>query len=116
MSYDIELVDTECNVCEVGRHWEGGSHPCTGSTRADLNMTYNYSEYFYRHIDNEQGIRWLCGKTGEECTPKLHAAIRELGTVQDDDYWKATPGNAGFALSILLKWAKQYPNAIFRGD
>ena len=24
------------------------------------------------------------------------------------------PGNAGYALSILLKWAKRYPETIFR--
>ena len=32
------------------------------------------------------------------------------------DYWAATPGNAGKALNILLKWAKQFPDATFKGD
>jgi hypothetical protein len=29
-----------------------------------------------------------------------------LGVECDDDYWKPTPGNAGYALSVLLSWAK----------
>ena len=29
------------------------------------------------------------------------------------DYWAPTPGNAGYALNILLDWARQYPEATF---
>jgi hypothetical protein len=29
-------------------------------------------------------------------------------------YWKATPGNAGHALSILLEWAKIAPHGVWR--
>lgn len=28
-------------------------------------------------------------------------------------YWKATPGNAGYAASILLAWARQYPQGVW---
>lgn len=45
---------------------------------------------------------------------RLRIAVNTLGTVRDNDYWKPTPGNAGYALAILLKWAGQYPEARFK--
>jgi len=138
MGYSIELVDKHGDIVQVDRHTEGGTYvamtmtesrrnPATaritkgvavvdGTTNAEISITYNYSKYFRETIDNEDGIRWLYGKNAKECVPRLHGAIRELGTVRVGDYWLATPGNAGAALDILLKWAKQHPEAIFRGD
>jgi len=46
----------------------------------------------------------------------LQKAISLLGTERDPDYWKATEGNAGYALSILLGWARLHPTAKFGGD
>ena len=40
-------------------------------------------------------------------------AVSQLGTLQAPNYWDATKGNAGRALSYLLAWAKQYPEATF---
>ena len=45
---------------------------------------------------------------------KIDEAVKKLGTTQDSDYWKPTPGNAGHALNILLTWAVDNPDAIFR--
>ena len=109
-------MDEHNRPVQVERHSEGGTYEIGGTTDASLNVTYNYAKFFRDTIDEDEGIRWIVNKTGEECISKLHSAIRELGTVQDDNYWKATEGNAGHALSILMLWAKQYPNAVFRGD
>lgn len=47
--------------------------------------------------------------------PNLEIAIKQLGTDIDPDYWKATAGNAGHALSVLLCWAKMHSDCVFEG-
>ena len=116
MSYDIDPVGENGELVEVEKHSEGGTHVLGGTTRASLNVTYNYAEFFYDTLDKERGIRWLYGKKASVCTQRLREAIGILGTDQDMDYWAATQGNAGYALSILLKWSEQHPDAEFRGD
>jgi hypothetical protein len=59
------------------------------------------------------GIHWLNKKKASKTIERLEEAVKELGTEKSNNYWESTPGNAGYALSILLKWAKQYPDAIF---
>ncbi|MDE2102426.1 MAG: hypothetical protein KGL39_34590 [Patescibacteria group bacterium] len=47
----------------------------------------------------------------------LRAEAIAAGVVEDGGgYWKPTPGNAGYALSILLSWAIQHPNGVWQGD
>ena len=117
MSYDISLVDHKTKVpVSVVPHEEGGTYVVGGTPRADLNITYNYSKFYCEHVSQEHGIRWLYGKTGREVVDTLETAVAALGTERDNDYWKASPGNAGYALSILLQWAKSYPEAVFEGD
>lgn len=116
MSYDIDLVDEEGEVCKVERHKEGGTYVAGGTEEAHLNVTYNYSELFQKELDEGDGIRWLYGKSGRDCTDRLESAVKALGTKCSDNYWEAVPGNAGYALSILLKWAKEHPDAKFEGD
>jgi hypothetical protein len=117
MSYDIDLIDQETKKpAAVENHEEGGTYAIGGIKEASLNITYNYSKSFYEHLDTEQGIRWLYGKTGKETEQRLASAVAILGTERHDNYWEPTPGNAGYALSILLKWARQHPTAVFEGD
>ena len=116
MSYDIDLKDEKGAVVQVGLHEEGGTYVLGGRSEASLNITYNYADFFYTQLDTERGIRWLYGKTGAECIPRMEKAVAALGTVRDADYWKPTPGNAGYALSILLGWARLHPTAKFDGD
>ena len=116
MSYSITLEYQDGGSAIVDRHEEGGSPPLGGSLEAAMDITYNYSQFFYSTIDGKEGIRWLYGKSGFECGQRLNKAIWKLGTWQDEDYWESTPGNAGHALSVLLQWASQHPDAIFRGD
>lgn len=115
MGYDIKLAKDGRPV-EVPNHQEGGTIAIGGSNLAEVSLTYNYSNLFRQHLDAEKGLRWLYGKTGEETAERLAAAVAALGTEKADDYWAATPGNAGHALSILLEWAKAHPSAVWDGD
>jgi len=116
MGYDISLIDENENPVKVALHESGGTYPIGGTTSASINITYNYAVFFREALDETEGIRWLYGRSGEESVPRLHAAVRELGTNISDDYWEATPGNAGHVLEILLRWARRYPTAVFKGD
>ena len=116
MGYDIQLVDEDGTPVQVKRHTHSGTFVLGGTTSADISITYNYAPLFTDTLDEKDGIRFLYGKTAEMCIPKLHAAVRELGTVRSDNYWSTCPGNAGHVLAILLSWAKDNPLAIFQGD
>jgi len=107
MSYDVSLND-EHGPVTVPRHTEGGSYVLGGLPYAELNITYNYAEHYYALFG---GLRTLNGATGGSTIPTLEAAIDKLGVVRDPSYWAGTPGNAGFALSILLSWAHLHPDA-----
>jgi len=117
MSYDVSLHGADGEVVEVDHFTEGGTYRVGGSTEAELNITYNYGRVYGEVIPGYSSLRELLdGKRADEVTPMLEKAVAELGTEQDPDYWKPTRGNAGHALSILLRWAQQYPNAVFSVD
>jgi hypothetical protein len=109
MSFDICLrTETGETVC-VEHHSEGGTYQVGGTTEAKLNVTYNYSEvtklvdFSFRDIHHK-----LAGDTIDQ----LREVVARLGTRRKyRDYWAPTPGNAGHAVAILLKWAEQHPDA-----
>jgi hypothetical protein len=109
MSWWISL---ECEACgstvKVESHSEGGTYCVGGTDRADLNVTYNYGGHF--------PFKSLHEKMAKETIDMLEEAVERLGIERDQDYWAKTPGNAGYACSILLGWAKQHPEAIWRVD
>lgn len=104
MSYWISLQKNN-EICTVPTHSEGGIYAVGGVPEADLNVTYNYSKYF--------SFRDLHGKTAKLTIPVLELAVSILGTERDTDYWASTPGNCGYALSVLLGWARLYPDAVW---
>lgn len=114
MSWWISLVDEKGNSVSVERHTEGGTYPMGGAVGATLNVTYNYGADFREvgidlHPDGN-----VNGRQAKDTVRFLEPAVIRLGTKRTSDYWEATPGNAGYALSILLKWAKQHPEARWR--
>lgn len=115
MSYDVGLCQ-DGKAVNVDRFAEGGTQVLDGSTEAVLNITYNYAPFFYQFLDEKEGLRSLYGKTGREAIAPLESAIEKLGVDRHPNYWEATPGNAGYALSVLLGWAQQHPDAIFDGN
>lgn len=113
MSHDVELINPDGSMVFVKPHQEGGTYVLGGSPEAELNVTYNYGALYHEHLDSK-GLDWLNGKTAKDTIARLQLAVKILGTERDPDYWKATAGNAGHALSILLKWAQDNPEAIWR--
>lgn len=112
MSYDVYLTDAEGKALPVARHSEGGTYALGGTTIADLNITYNYGKHI-RTAMHEDGLKWLHEKKASDTIELLEKAVKTLGTERDSDYWASTKGNAGYALNILLGWAKQHPEGIW---
>lgn len=116
MGYSIKLVGEDGEPVKVESHYEGSNMLIGGNTDAEITITYNYGFFFYKHIDTEEGIRWMYGRKASDCVATLNAAILALGTDLSGDYWEPTPGNSGHALAILRGWAIQHPTARFMGD
>jgi hypothetical protein len=118
MSYDISLLNPitrEPLELDFPHHMRGGTYAIGGTTRLELNITYNYSKYYYKYF-GEKGIRTLYGMTGAESIPILQEVIEKLNNDTTNDYWEGTEGNAKQALLQLLALAKMRPDGIWDGD
>jgi len=121
MSWWVSLLDDNNQMVEVPKFSEGGTLALGGTTKATLNVTYNYSAHFAQAIEtimpNYQGFRELLnGATASAVAPILAKAALTLGTIPSSNYWEKDPGNAGRALNILALWAIIHPNATFEVD
>ena len=118
MSYDIYLKDPvtgETLEADAPHQIRGGTYAMGGTTELWLNVTYNYGAHF-RRVLGDDGIRSIYGKTGAESIPMLKDAMAQLADDVDDDYWKATEGNAKQALAGLLAFAQLRPDGVWDGD
>lgn len=118
MSYDIRLkepVGDKTIEFETTHCITGGMYAVGGTTEAWLNITWNYSEHYYR-IFGEKGIRKIYGMTGAESIPVIKEAMAKLGDDISPDYWESTEGNAKKALAGLLAFAQMRPDGIWDGD
>ena len=110
MSYDVTLAQDGKPVT-VERFQEGGTQPIGGETKATLNITGNYSIVYQLVFFRIEDLR---GRRACDTIARLRQLIDDkLGTMQDKNHWAPTPGNAGHALSILLAWAVQHPDAVW---
>lgn len=88
MSYDIYLCDpvTEENLNATEPHQiQGGVYAMGGTTELWLNVTYNYSRYYYEA--NVDGIRVIYDMSGAESIPILESMIKAI-----EDKYKGTGG------------------------
>lgn len=118
MSYDIELqhpITKQTLQLDSPHQMKGGTYVLGGTTEASLNITYNYGKIFYK-IFGEEGIRSIYGKSGAESVSMLDDAINQLGDDVDEDYWKATEGNAKNSLIQLKTLAQLRPDGVWSGD
>lgn len=119
MSYDIRLVHPitkKALLLDSPHHMRGGTYAVGGTPHAHLNVTYNYSKHYYKHM-GEGGIRTIYGMTGADSIPVLQRAADALGDdVNLDDYWSPTEGNAKAALLQLIALAKLRPDGVWEGD
>ena len=117
MSYDVSFYKND-EVCLLPFPPPHGGTYCLNDDfrKAWLNITFNYADIFERHnlsiVKRERqkhGIRVLEGKNAVECVKILSSIIPKMAGVIDDDYWKATEGNAKMALINLLMVAVAVP-------
>lgn len=118
MSYDISLCDPvtgERLETDAPHFVQGGMYVICGTTELWLNVTYNYSDVFYR-LFGDKGIRSIYGKTGAESIPIFQKAIHELKDDVSSDYWACTEGNVKKVLCSLLSFAQMRPDGVWDGD
>ena len=79
MSYDIYLKEQVTGeIAEVPGHlMVGGTFTPALNTEAHLNITYNYSCYYYEAA-KEKGIRSIYGMTGGDSIATLERMIKIL--------------------------------------
>lgn len=141
MSYDIELCDPvshETQLLDTPHQMAGGMYALGGTQEMWLNVTYNYSRWYYKPgvfsetREDSKGIRAIYGLTGAESIPVLRNAIAALESmlgeyVDDGDreacekqgvtgYWLPTRQNAIRPLYQLLALAQMRPDGIWEGD
>lgn len=140
MSYDICLCDPvtlEVLHTDHLHHMAGGTYVLGGTSEMWLNITYNYSQWYYRPgvfartKKDSKGIRTIYGMTGAESIPVLKKAIDKLNSLTTDisakerkdceeqgctGYWMPTRKNAIRPLYQLLAFAQMRPDGIWRGD
>lgn len=140
MSYDIWLYkDKNCQeLCKLSKSFtEWGTFKIGWTDKCELNITYNYSWFYYKAIDEEDWIKVLYGKCAKDTIEILEKAIKWFG--KDDkpymksvlkwhdkkrmpiielvpDYRAPTPWNACHALKILLTFAKENPDWFWHWD
>lgn len=68
MSSDVRLVDKETGATLTSHKSiaEGGTYVMPGTKEMALNVTWNYSIFYYKFLDKDEGLKWLNGKTGLE--------------------------------------------------
>ncbi len=123
MSYDIKLHDPvtkEPIELEAKHFMRGGTYAIDGTSEAWLNITYNYSKFYYE-VAPEKGIRSIYGMTGAESIPVLQNMIDQItkkcpNAETSKNYWNATPGNAIKLLHQLIAMAKMRPDGVWDGD
>lgn len=147
MSYDIRLIDSvtkETIEFDSPHQMKGGTYAIGGTSEAWLNITYNYSRWYYKNgvfpdrgeagkdfHNGLTGIRSLYGLSGAESIPIIEHAIKALESMEDDlsekeiqeykdndveGYWMPTRENAIKPLYQLLAMAKMRPDAVWDGD
>ena len=124
MSWDFDLCDPvtkECLSTEEKHMIAGGTFCVGGTAEMTLNITYNYSNIINKKMkelgiskeDSYSYAHYIHGKTGAEAIKLLKKIIASLKDDVENDYWKATEGNAKRALYGLLAFSQLRPDGIW---
>lgn len=113
MSWWVYLMDGN-EIAELPDAWDlqGGTYALGGTDTAELNVTYNYSRFFYRVL-GEGGLRGLHGKPARETLPLIEQGIKRLKGDASEDYWEATEGNARKALEQMKAMSLALPECVW---
>ena len=115
MGYTVELLHaTTQEPVLVPYHNIGSNVLVTNATMFDAStsVSYNYRPYLIKSIGNS-GIYELDGKTGKATIKTLKRAIEALGN-QRNTYWEPLEGDCKVILEVLLEWAVEHKNAVWR--
>lgn len=122
MSWYFDLCDpvTKKVLETEKKHMIQGDTYCVGGiTEMTLNVTFNYSAIINEKMkelgigDKHDYAYYLNGKTGAETIEPLKKIIASLKDDADENYWKATEGNAKRVLCGLLAFAQLRPDGIW---
>lgn len=135
MSYDIYLKDPvtkEVIEFDEKHEMKGGMYAIGGTKEAWLNITYNYSKWYYKdYTFGEKGIRTIYGMSGAKSIPVIKKAIKGLESSKEDlsneekqayiennvsGYWLPVKENTIKPLYQLLSMAQLRPDGIWEGD
>lgn len=140
MSYDISLCDPvtgETLETDTPHMMTGGTYALGGTQKLWLNVTYNYSRWYYAPgvfaptKEESKGIRTIYGLTGAESITVLKNAISALKSMNTDisekerkeceehgctGYWLPTRENAIRPLFQLRAMAQMRPDGVWEGD
>ncbi len=111
MSWQVSLYENE-RLLQVDRFQNGCETNRKGEVFARVEVSYNFSPFYYQAFDKKLGLMWLHGKQANTCVRKLGRAVKKLGTERTDNPRESAAENAGYLLALLLKWAKEHPKAI----
>ena len=58
MGYDVDLVDSSGECCQLDTpQTEGNTYCIGGRTETTMGITYNYSFFYYYFLDKRKGLR-----------------------------------------------------------
>jgi len=118
MSWNVTMYNIDDKVVEFDEPVKqvGGNICLSNTHEAEISgLTYNYSHYYYKYLNNDDGLRFLDGMYVEQSIPYLEKAIDALdqSTEKPDDYWASTEGNARKPLVEMLEWARKAPDGAY---
>lgn len=111
MSYDVALENADGSLCVMPEPVaKGGTYALGDTFECDFNITYNYAEVF------GSLVRDLHGKSAGDTEAGLQAFVDAWPHAKPyrENYWAPTPGNAKAAIEVLLTFAKQHPDGVWR--
>ena len=114
MSYSLHF---DCGPLDQPHQIKGAIYAVGGTRHPEIDITYNYAHFFQRHICPDRGIRKLYGMTAAQVVDYIDKVLPCMNGEPDDDYWKATEGNAKAALVSLRDLAALCPpQSLLHGD
>ncbi len=113
MGWDISLINPDGGHPVVALHHAGSIITVGGSTSAWMNLTYNYSPFYYKLFPEDMDLKWIRAKKAGDTIEVMRAVLAKLGEETSDSDWDPTSGNAGHALKTLKAWHEQHPDGLW---
>lgn len=100
------------SIVKTPPHKIGDTFFLDGDTEGKAEISYMYA-HILKALDNDLGLKWLSGKTGQETFEKLKTCAKTLGNNPEADNIFIDPAVVGNILQTFADWAKSNPTAIW---